>query len=74
MSLLSQAKSAPVARLHTASEAEPDMIELAIAYAKHEVTESQVSHALGSSKAKAQSRIRHAIFSAIRTGQLVYKN
>lgn len=73
MSLLSKAKLVPVAKLHTRSEANIEIIELAIAYAKHEVTMKQAATALEMSITKAASRIQHALFSAVRTGELVSK-
>lgn len=73
MSLLTKAQAIVVSKAHNASEANPEMIELAIAYARHEVTAIQAAKALGFSTSKTQSRMRHALFSAVRTGALTLK-
>lgn len=73
MSLLSKTKSIEVARSHSVTMPDPEILELAIAYAKHEITEKQAAGAMGLNTNKAQGKMRHAIQSAIRTGQLVQK-
>lgn len=73
MSLLSKAKAMPTEYKHNQSEASAEMIELAIAYAKHEVTMRQISKVLGTGSSQSINRINHAIRSAIRTGKLVLK-
>lgn len=86
MSLISKAKEFNVVRIQNTSEASVDMVELAIAYAKHEVTLKQVAYALFPEEMdasiddgpttnkitmRAGGKVNHALISAVRTGKLV---
>lgn len=86
MSLVSKAKQFNVVRVQNTSEASVDMVELAVAYAKHEVTLKQVAYALFPEEMdqsiddsaetnkiamRAGGKVNHALISAVRTGKLV---
>jgi hypothetical protein len=73
MSLLENVKNQSVAVNRNVSEASEDMIEVAIAYAKHEVSARQIAKALGITPSLAEYKVRHALLSGVRTGKLVYK-
>lgn len=73
ISLLTKVKSQSSAKESNRSEASDEMVEVAIAYAKHEVTANQIKKALGLKPGQVAQKIRHALFSAIRTGRLVLK-
>lgn len=73
MSLLSKAKSFPVNQKHNNDKVSDDVIELAIAFIKHEITAKQGAHALGSNESKFQQQVVHATYYAIRNSILVLK-
>lgn len=70
MSLLTKAQSFAVEKKQIESEPDPEMLELAIAYAKHEITATQGAKALEVPVMRFHARVRHALFSGIRTGKI----
>lgn len=86
MSLLDKALQFNNVITHHTSEASQDMVDLAIAYAKHQVSLKQAAYALfpeemdksiddkvAMSKLvnRASQKMQHAYISAVRTGKLV---
>lgn len=72
-SLLARAKAMPMKTERTTMKVTDELIELAVAYAKHEVSAPQIEKVLGVKKGCADSRMNSAIKSAIRNGSLVLK-
>ena len=72
-SLLARAKAVPVVSERTQTTVAQDLVELAVAYAKHEVQAPQIEKVLGLKKGGADSRMSSALKSAVRNGQLVLK-
>lgn len=71
MSLLSEAKKVQVKKVAPKEEASAELVELAVAYAKKEITARQAKAVLNTnSDMAAVSKMRNAIISAVRTGKL----
>lgn len=73
MSLLSKAKEVSSYTVKSRESATDEVIELAIAYAKHEVTARQAAGALKLSSSKVHNKLHMAIMSGIRQGKIIYK-
>jgi DNA-binding transcriptional regulator LsrR (DeoR family) len=72
MSLLQEALAVQVARKNGNENVNDEMIELAVAHVRHEVTAKQVAKVLGIKQNAVTSRIHQALASGIRSGRLVY--
>lgn len=71
MNLLEKALSAKNDRVRTVATATDEMIDLAMAYAKHEVSARQVAHALGvKNLTSATNKMHQTLKEAVRTGKL----
>jgi len=73
MSLLTKAKSVPITRPRALSNSSDEEIELAIAYARHDVTAGQAAKALGEkSMSNTRNRMVAALFTAARKGYIKF--
>lgn len=73
MSLLSKALSIAPQRKNADENVSDEILELAVAYTRHEVTQGQVSRVLAIKEGAVQSRMRGALASAVRSGKLVLR-
>lgn len=81
MNLLDKAKRVSITYVKNVSSPTPEMLELSIAYAKHEITGAQGATALfgesavkskkSATLAKFQNAVAQALMGAVRDGQLV---
>lgn len=70
MSLLTEAKKFPAKAGRHKTLATPELVELAVAYVKHEITAEQAQRAMGLKKGNVREKLVNALFSAIRSGAL----
>lgn len=70
MSLLEQALSVKVAKKNGREQTSDEMLELAIAYVRHEVTGKQIAAVLNVPHSAVVSRVFHSIASGVRSGRL----
>lgn len=68
MSLLTKAKAITTNKKHHEDKVDEEMIELAIAFVKHEITGSQAAKVLGVTYGTFQQRANQAVYYAIRNG------
>lgn len=72
-SLLAKALAVAVAKSRTTMQVSDEMLELALAYARHEVSAPQIAKVLGITQSKVESRMNSALKSGVRHGKLVLR-
>lgn len=70
MTLLENAKNVIVKQTRAVSNVDAEVVELAVAYAKHEISQTQVGAALGISHSKVGNRMYQVLKDAVRAGML----
>ena len=71
MTLLEKAKACPVRRIRRAPGADPGLLEVAMAFAKCDVSIVQISTALGKKPNSTYARLASALMAAARRGEVV---
>lgn len=70
MTLLENAKNAATGQTRAISNVDAEVVELAMAYARHEVSQSQVASALSIPATKVANRMYQVLKDAVRAGML----
>lgn len=72
MTLLTKALAITPERKNGNENVNDEVLELAMAYTRHEITQKQVAKVMGIKESATQAAMRGALASAVRAGKLVF--